>query len=75
MGKFESWSPAQYITGLPEESLTEMKLDTEGALSLEVYCDDTICSLYTSDAADEQLTLLSRWPWRLTTIYTFMSST
>ena len=41
-GKFESWSPAQFITGLPKERLTEMKLDTEGVLSLEICCDNTI---------------------------------
>ena len=42
VGKFESWSPAQYITGLPKKSLAEMKLDTEGVLSLEICCDNTI---------------------------------
>ena len=42
VGKFESWSPAQYITGLPQKSLAEMKLDTEGVLSLEICCDNTI---------------------------------
>ena len=30
VGKFESWSPAQYITGLPKKSLAEMSWTQKG---------------------------------------------